>query len=128
MSAPGAAQEEYVKDNDYTLSVNQTEEKVLARTAYPLTATSSITRTFNFLSQQITTTTRDYIYQPAAHNYGGSSGVSVTTTIQNFRDIQSPEEIARMHARLLDMDGHPPDLDNVLKNDLPLAKPRLKGL
>ncbi len=127
MPANDAPREEYVKDNDYTVSVSQTREKVLAESYFPLKAVSAITRTFNFLAQQVTTTTRDFIYQSAAHNYGGSSGVSVTTNIQNFADIQSPEEIALMHARLTDLGGKPPALDNMLTGPSALAKPKLKA-
>ncbi|MBI3442031.1 MAG: hypothetical protein HY052_09585 [Proteobacteria bacterium] len=34
--------------------------------------------------------------------------------IQNFSDIQSYGEIKMMHAKLPELDGHPPELSDVL--------------
>jgi hypothetical protein len=115
MSDDSAPSEEYVKENDYTISALRQRETVLVKADYPLTAVSSLTRSFNFLAQLVTTVTRDYVYQAGGYKYGGSSGVSVTTAVQNFDDIQSQGEIEAMHARLKALGGNPPELDELAK-------------
>lgn len=128
MSDSPSLSEEYVKENDYTLSVERRRESKLSQTDYPLTAVSSITRTFNFLAQQVTTVTRDLVYQAGGYKYGGSSAVSATTTVQNFDDVQSQGEIAVMHAKLKSLGGNPPALEELVKQGpRPLRLPAPSG-
>lgn len=103
--------EEFVRDNDYSISQvrkGQGHES-------GITLNSRITRTFNFLSAQVTTITRDITHQPGGYKTGGSSSVATTITMQNFDDFQSAAEIRLMHEKLTALDGHPPPLDGILQ-------------
>lgn len=106
--------EELIKLNDYTL-IQKTEAPDVTRSGYSggLKVLSQVTRTFNFLSAQLTTTTRDVTYESRGGEAGGTSAVATQTFIQNFEDMQSPREIAYMHAKLKEMNGNPPPLEDI---------------
>lgn len=111
----------FIKDNDYTLTVEMAEEqKQPGYYDYVVPKlVSSIRRTFNFLSAQVTTVTRDWAYQKVQDGRAGSSSaVSTTTHIQNFNDVQSAAEIKLMHAKLTEMGGRPPALEDVLPEQM----------
>lgn len=88
------------KDNGYTLRVH-TEDFTNAHHS------RSITQLFNFKAAQVTTLAREWI---------SVSGVTSSTqmNIQNFSDIESKEEIREMHAKLVELGGTPPALDDIL--------------
>lgn len=111
--------EELIKLNDYTL-IQKTEAPDVTRSGYSsgLKALSQVTRTFNFLAAQLTTTTRDITYEARGSEAGGTSAVHTQTFIQNFEDMQSDREIAYMHKKLVELDGKPPALEEVLGNNL----------
>lgn len=114
-------EDKFIKENDYTLTVERTEEQ--ERDGYYIEVkprlVSSVRRTFNFLSAQVTTVTRDWAYHGICRADGGSSSaVSGTMQIQNFDDIQSSAEIKFMYAKLVGMEGKPPALEEVLPNEM----------
>lgn len=107
--------EMFKKLNDYTLihRIDAPEEE-LDGYHRNLKINTRITRTFNFLSAQLTTTTRDMTYESRGGDAGGSSSVSTQTIIENFDSIQSKAEIRLMHAELQKQNGKPPPLEEVL--------------
>jgi len=118
--------EELVKDNDYTLSVVRKGSWYDSGVNF----SSRITRTFNFLAAQVTTSTRDMTWQPGGYKSGGSSGVSTTMTMQRFDEFQSDAEIRLMHAKLVELGGKPPAIDDILPAQIKpsLPAPSAKGL
>lgn len=109
-------EESFDKINDYTLRQTlQEPELTLPGYSQQLKVQSRITRIFNFLSAQITTTTRDLTYEARGSESGGSSAVSSQTSIQNFDDVQSDLEIRAMHKKLTELDGKPPAIDDILR-------------
>ena len=108
--------EKFTKDNDYTISVitESSIEHKSENAGDKIYQVSSLTKTFNFLSAQVTMTRRDSIFQSRNTQGGGSASVSTQMIIQNFRDIQSYAEIKLMHQKLRDLDGKPPELSEVL--------------
>lgn len=108
--------ENVFKINDYTIA-QQLEAHPETIDGYQdgLAVRGRITRTFNFLSAQVTTVTRDLTYETRGGSAGGSSSVSTQTIIQNFSDIQSDAEIRLMHQKLRDAGGKPPAIDDVLR-------------
>lgn len=105
--------EEFKKDNDYTISV-VTETSNKTKGEYAVESASILTRTFNFLSAQVTTTKQDSIYQSRGYHGGGSSSIATQMFIHNFSDIQSYGEIKLMHAKLVEMGGTPPELSDII--------------
>ena len=97
---------------------------------YTLKATNSLSndwgaprlsRIFNFKAQQVTTLyerggLKDFEI-PDAH-YGTKTGYTAAVAgaiqIQNFRDIENDAEIAEMHAKLVELKGAPPALEDIL--------------
>ena len=71
---------------------------------------SCIRTEFNFLSRQRTTNVEFVLWNKKS----GQLATSVSTTIQNFRDIEGEADIARAHAALRSLGGRPPPLDEVL--------------
>ncbi|HEX2753076.1 MAG TPA: hypothetical protein VHP34_08260 [Alphaproteobacteria bacterium] len=106
--------EELIKLNDYTL-IQKTEAPDVTRSGYSdgLKILSQVTRTFNFLAAQVSTTTRDVTFESRGSEAGGTSAVATQTFIQNFEDMQSSREIAFMHAKLKDLGGNPPPLEEI---------------
>jgi hypothetical protein len=108
-------EETFTKVNDYTLlqTLRAADDETSAWGA-AFFVKSQLMRSFNFLSAQVTTTSRDVTFQSRGAEAGGSSSVSTQTIIENFRDIQSDAEIRRMHENLKSLKGNPPPLDDIL--------------
>ena len=109
--------ETFTKKNDYTLTVTNDESRVLQEVDDVLNVqiTSSLEKTFNFLSAQVTTVTRERIFQPrGSSSSGAAASVSIQMIIQNFSDIQSPEELKLMHRKLVELGGAPPELSDIM--------------
>jgi len=106
--------EELIKLNDYTL-VQKTEAPDETRYNYNggLKVLSQVTRTFNFMSAQLTTTTRDVTFEGHSGAAGGTSAIATQTFIQNFGDMESGREVAYMHAQLTALGGTPPPLEEI---------------
>lgn len=83
----------FEKLNDYTLSVVNDFSRQSK-------ADPELRRVFNFAAQNITT-----IYS-MWYGHALSSNIHV----QNFSDLDSLDEVARMHEQLRKMEGHPPPL------------------
>jgi hypothetical protein len=115
--------EDYVKNNSYTVSVVTTQTELLDNyDGQGLSHKSTVTRSFNFLAAQVTTVTRDLVYQSKGYHNGGSAAVSTNTIVQNFDEVAAAGEIRLMHDRLEKLGGHPPPLEEVL----PEAKQKLR--
>lgn len=109
--------EELIKLNDYTL-IQKTEAPDVTRSGYGsgLKVLSQVTRTFNFMAAQLTTTTRDVSFESRGSEAGGTSAVATQTFIQNFEDMQFGREVAHMHAQLIELGGNPPPLEEITGN------------
>lgn len=120
-------QENFTKINDYTLRQTWEEpEQKMPGYSVGLKIFSRITRTFNFLSAQVTTQTRDITFETRGPDAGGSSSVAAQTVVQNFNEFQSDLEIRAMHKKLVELEGRPPELEDVLSARQNLnGKPRL---
>lgn len=104
--------QEFVVDNEYTLSV------VTSRThnGSSFKERSTITRTFNFLAQQVTTHVRDTaLGNSGGYNTGGAGGVATAITQQHFDDFRSDAEIVYMHGKLRDLGGTPPAIEDITR-------------
>jgi len=115
--------EEFKMDNDYTLSILQSASEKLNSysSSYAAIQTSSLTKTFNFQSAQVTTIVRDSLFESHGSESGGSAAISTQMIIQNFSDIDSKEEIKLMHEKLVELGGHPPELSGTLKKTPPAS-------
>lgn len=92
---------EIAMENDHSLRV---ENEYFSSSIH----SRSVMRIFNFKSAQVTTVYREWI--------ADSAGNAVTSqmNVQNFSDIESPAEIRDMHAKLVELGGRPPALDDIL--------------
>lgn len=92
-----------------------------------------LTRLFNFRAQQVTTiyerggVATYAIPRPGGHETGRAPAVTSSMAIQKFSELDDTGEIAAMHAKLQELKGNPPPLDEILPNR-PLDKPRAAGL
>jgi len=76
------------------------------------------TRIFNFLSREVATLHRDWLSEGRGSSAGGTSAVSSTSHIQSFDDLASDLELRHMHAKLLELGGTPPALEDILPNTI----------
>ena len=78
---------------------------------------SSITTTFNFLSAQVTTVTRDAMRE---HSSGAAYAVAVSTQmkIQNFYELGSLREVERARGELVRMGGTPPEMSELMADSV----------
>lgn len=107
------SKETFVVDNEYTLSVITTRRPPEDESFKALT---TITRSFNFLARQVTTHVRDTVLgNEGGYHYGGAAGVSTGVIQQHFDDFRSDAEIVYMHAKLKEMGGKPPALEDVTR-------------
>lgn len=108
--------ERFVKENAYTLSVVKQEIDLHRgdHASDKICEKFTLTRTFNFLSGQITTIACSNVSQSRGADAGGSSAASTQMTIQNFDEIQSLKEIQLMHQKLVQLGGQPPDLSEIV--------------
>jgi hypothetical protein len=105
-------QETFTKENDYTLGQHWSE--ATDHGDYTVDKVK-LSRYFNFLSCQVTTLFREKLTEPGTNDVAGMGALTSQLKIQNFSDIESPNEIRLMHAKLLEQEGKPPPLDEVLK-------------
>ncbi len=105
--------QEFVVDNEYTLSV------ITSRTHASETSfkeRSTITRTFNFLAQQVTTHVRDTaLGNTGGYRTGGAGSIATAITQQHFDDFRSDAEIIYMHTKLRELGGNPPAIEDVTR-------------
>jgi hypothetical protein len=103
---------EYRKEDDYTLSVTTS-----------LPSGGSISRLFNFASQQVTTVFREKAeMQGEMRAYSSDGGVSVARAvaltsqmqIQKFSELDSLEEVDLMRQELIQRGGKPPEASEAL--------------
>lgn len=92
----------FEKLNDYTLSV-------INDFARHSEADPELRRIFNFKAREVTSITTLW-YKVA---------VSTAMTVKSFSDLDSLDEVELMHAKLVEMEGHPPALDEIVR------KPRI---
>jgi len=108
-----SSEQSYVVDNDYTLSEVTTRR---FDDMNGFTNRSIITRTFNFLAQQVTTHVHDVaLGNNGGYKTGGAGSVSTSMVQQHFEDFRSDAEICFMHAKLKELKGNPPPLDDVTR-------------
>jgi hypothetical protein len=100
--------EAFEKLNDYTLSVTNDFQRMAQ-------ADPELRRIFNFEARQVTN-----IYTMW---YG--SGISTNMQIQKFSELDSLDEVKRMHQKLCDLGGDPPGIAEILS---PVNKPPGKQL
>lgn len=84
-----------------------------------------LTRLFNFKARQITTIYErggTQSYKIPRGDYSSETGQTAAVTaaiqIQNFRDLESTDEVRDMHAQLVRIGGRPPNIDDVLPGQL----------
>ncbi|MDP2206726.1 MAG: hypothetical protein Q8K65_10530 [Alphaproteobacteria bacterium] len=103
----------YSVDNDYTLS------ETTLRTpdeANSFSGRTVMTRTFNFLAQQVTTHVRDSVVgNSGGYKNGGAGGISTALTQQHFEEFRSDAEIVFMHKKLKELKGNPPPLEEITR-------------
>lgn len=105
---------EYSMDNDYTISETTARRKDLA---HGFVAVSTITRTFNFLAQQVTTHTLDALMgNSGGYKIGGTSGINSSQSQQHFDDFRSDGEIIFMHEKLTALGGKPPAIEDITRS------------
>jgi hypothetical protein len=107
-SDPVKNEEVFEKLNDYTLSVTNDFQRNAQ-------ADPELRRIFNFEARQITN----------VYSMWYGNGVSSNMQVQKFSELDSLDEVARMHAKLCELGGNPPGLPEVLK---PIPKPGSKTL
>jgi hypothetical protein len=96
----------HTKQDDMTIV--RYKKTTLCEESY-VTHSISVAEIFNFRARQVTTTTA-----MASHNYDAAKNVFTgSTVIQNFRDIESHDDIAAAHAELVRLGGKPPALDEI---------------
>lgn len=120
-------QEEFKLINSYTLaqvveltnreeSHYNTEEKRRAE----------LTRIFNFEAAQVTTigTSATVTYPRPGYSGGSGTSDSMQVVVTDFADLSSMRELERMYAKLKEMGGKPPPLEDITGN---LAKKKTLG-
>lgn len=87
-----------------------------------------ISRIFNFLSRQVTTVDRAWVYEARGSSAAGTSAISSNSRVESFDDLPGSGEIAHMHAKLCELGGKPPALADVMpKNIGKSAAPGLRS-
>lgn len=108
--------ERFIKENAYTISVVKQTENLHRgdHASDKICERFTLTRTFNFLSGQITTIACGNVFQSRGADAGGAAAVSTQMAIQNFEDVQSLKEIQLMREKLVEFGGTPPELSEIL--------------
>lgn len=122
-------EEKFKKLNDYTLQVSVDMSPEDSDISYHThRERSALTRVFNFRAAQVTTIMQQSSYIACSYHYEGGAGVANASqmSVQNFDDVQSQMEIDFMHAKLKELGGKPPALEQ-LRGGLN-KKPGLGGL
>lgn len=108
-----SSKEKFIADNDYTLSVVTTQRPTEDSSFKSYT---TITRTFNFMAQQVTTHVRDALLGNAGgYKYGGAGSIANSVTQQHFDEFRSDAEIIFMHAKLKELGGNPPAIEEITR-------------
>ncbi|MFN7113794.1 MAG: hypothetical protein ACK4PK_05475 [Alphaproteobacteria bacterium] len=103
----------YSVDNDYTLSETTTRTSDEPNS---FSGRTVMTRTFNFLAQQVTTHVRDSVVgNSGGYKTGGAGGISSALTQQHFEEFRSNAEIVFMHAKLRELKGNPPPIEEITR-------------
>lgn len=89
---------------------------------------NSYTRTFNFLSRQVTTIHRDWLFESRGSSAAGTSAIATHEKTENFDDLASDAEVKFMHKKLVELGGTPPSLEEVLPNSLGKKSSGLRSL
>lgn len=89
---------------------------------------NSYSRTFNFLSRQVTTIHRDWLYESRGSSAAGTAAIATHEKTENFDDLASDAEVKFMHKKLVELGGTPPSLDEVLANSLGKKSGGLRSL
>lgn len=109
--------EEFTKVNDYTLRVTEDISVPDINTDSYYTThkqKSQLMRIFNFRAAQITTIVQQTSYVIGnTSQTGGGAANSTQMSVQNFDDVQSQLEIELMHAKLKELKGNPPALEEL---------------
>lgn len=103
--------EEFTKVNDCTLRHDQEEERSYARTRLRV----HHSRLFNFLARQVETVHSEHLYD---YSHDVPVALAVQTRVENFDEMPSTLEIKFMHAKLTEMGGKPPALEDILPNEM----------
>jgi hypothetical protein len=108
--------EEFIKENDHTLAVVNEETVNHRNISSGGKWGTSLKKTFNFESAQVTTLYREWIYYGSGY-HDASAALTSQMHIQNFSDFDSKAEIERMRAKLKELGGNPPDGPHLDKRD-----------
>lgn len=111
---------DFIKESDYEISVQNKEKEIFHSSASSsisdMIERSELTRTFNFLSEKITTVHTKAICQAATYKDGASSAaIAMNTSIEYFRDLPSLDEVKMMHEKLITLGGRPPAWEKIDK-------------
>lgn len=104
--------------NDYTLEVVQDlSDRSPNLGSYNTHADYKLTRIFNFGTGQLTTLARHF--SGIAGRYSSDPGAGIASSLQmqtqDFRDLPSLHEVRLMHAKLKELKGNPPPLEDILQ-------------
>lgn len=104
--------ETFNKINDYTLRLEQKETE---KSGYRVELRTKCSRTFNFLARQV-----DVVYSAHAYNTYNAEATQPSTQmrVESFDEMPSTLEIKFMHAKLIEMGGKPPALEDILPNEM----------
>lgn len=89
---------------------------------------NSYSRTFNFLSRQVTTIHRDWLYESRGGEAAGSAALATHERTESFDDLPSDAEVKFMHQKLVELGGTPPSLEEVLPDNLGKKSSGLRSL
>jgi hypothetical protein len=84
---------------------------------------TTVSREFNFAARQVTTIAEFILW----HKKSTTPGVSCSTSVTNFADIEGKEEIAFAHRQLRELGGKPPPLADVIDTGLQKGAKVLPG-
>ncbi len=98
--------EDFYKINDHSIA-QRTNQRVWDDANW--TRDSTLCREFNFQSRQVTVTNEAMVWKKA----GNEPAVGTSTFVQNFSDIEGRGEIERAHAKLIELGGAPPALEDI---------------
>lgn len=107
--------EVFNKLNDYTLRIDFKQDEGSDNGVRKFNGYSRI---FNFLAREVTTIHRDWLYEPRGGDAGGTSAISTHAETKSFDALASDAEVKVMHAKLVELGGTPPALEQVLPDRL----------
>jgi hypothetical protein len=92
-------------DSEYAARVNDYTLRVTTDFGRQTSADPELTRIFNFRARSIT-----HIF-----SQWGTQAVGNSMLIERFSDLDSLDEVALMHAKLVELGGKPPALDDITR-------------